>query len=1045
MQITTLGPLAVDGRLIRGERLITLVRTLIGARGRAVSTTSLVEAIWYGEPPADSAGAIQALVSRVRRLGLPVVAVSGGYRVPVEDLSVDAVDVRALVERARAALRSGDPATARRLGDEARGRFPEVPELEDPETARLLADAAALRAEAALAGAGPYDEADLRRLTAHAPPHEPSAALLVRTLAAQGRDAEALDVVERLREELADRYGTDPSPVVAEAHLALLRGELRTRRPEATKARRATTNLPVAWRRPATALVGRDDDLAAVTAALGEAPVVTVVATGGAGKTRLAVEVARRATAAGQAVHVVELAGVRSPVEVGPTVLAAIGGAIGEGLRDTARDLDGLVVLDNCEHLLAAAADAVADLLAVAAPDLSVLATSRAPLSLPGEIVYRLRALPDADALGLLEARVRAGGGPSIGDPDRALDLCHRLDNLPLALELAAARLRHMPIEDVLTGLTDRFALLDDALRGLPERHASLWAMVDWSRELLIAEDRELLQRLAVIPAPFTTETAVAVAPGAGDVRRGLATLVEQSLLTLDEGDDGRPRYRMLETVREYGEVRLDAAGDRASAMGGLVEWARAVAVALLPEFSGPGQIVAFSRCAADVDNLVAALRWAHDRDDEPAAVDLAATLFHLWTVRSGHLEVVAWARRLTRVDDPIARRRSALLHGRATGRPLPNAERLAWMFVLLGINGLIGDSHRVFALTVRAWRTLLAERGDEVSPRAAALAAVMPVIGSSDQETGLAAANDMIANADVYVQSMGYLLRAALQENRGLPDLAALDGEEAYRRFEAAGNQWGMGVTAQGLGEWYTNRGRPGADEWLRRGERHLQLIGATEDVGAVRVLLDVQAALSGDEEAAERLRVAAGSGELKEIDTAQANLGLAVVEWHQGRLDAALTHAEIAIDTADRMVGAPAQIRATYRAGAAVLYLRRAAIQASAADVTAAVTRLREAAPHALSSLDIPVLGSWALAGAALAAYQGDKALARELWAAGLSAGANMVYLFQPGQDERLAEALDGWSTPERPVADATDRIRKLMEEVLRPSSGTPGAPAA
>jgi hypothetical protein len=438
-------------------------------------------------------------------------------------------------------------------------------------------------------------------------------------------------------------------------------------------------------------------------------------------------------------------------------------------------------------------------------------------------------------------------------------------------------------------------------------------------------------------------------------------------------------------------------------------------------------------------------LRGAHDRDDEPAAVDLAATLFHLWTVRSGHLEVVAWARRLTRVDDPIARRRSALLHGRATGRPLPNAERLAWMFVLLGINGLIGDSHRVFALTVRAWRTLLAERGDEVSPRAAALAAVRPVIGSSDPETGLAAANDMIANADVYVQSMGYLLRAALQENRGLPDLAALDGEEAYRRFEAAGNQWGMGVTAQGLGEWYTNRGRPGADEWLRRGERHLQLIGATEDVGAVRVLLDVQAALSGDEEAAERLRVAAGSGELKEIDTAQANLGLAVVEWHQGRLDAALTHAEIAIDTADRMVGAPAQIRATYRAGAAVLYLRRAAIQASAADVTAAVTRLREAAPHALSSLDIPVLGSWALAGAALAAYQGDKALARELWAAGLSAGANMVYLFQPGQDERLAEALDGWSTPERPVADATDRIRKLMEEVLRPSSGTPGAPAA
>src|SRR6185437_2363995 len=117
VQITTLGPLAVDGRLIRGERLITLVRTLIDARGRAVSTTSLVEAIWYGEPPADSAGAIQALVSRVRRLGLPVLAVPSGYRVPVEDVSVDAVDVRALIDRGRAALRDGDPVTAHRLGD----------------------------------------------------------------------------------------------------------------------------------------------------------------------------------------------------------------------------------------------------------------------------------------------------------------------------------------------------------------------------------------------------------------------------------------------------------------------------------------------------------------------------------------------------------------------------------------------------------------------------------------------------------------------------------------------------------------------------------------------------------------------------------------------------------------------------------------------------------------------------------------------------------------------------------------------------------------
>jgi hypothetical protein len=256
------------------------------------------------------------------------------------------------------------------------------------------------------------------------------------------------------------------------------------------------------------------------------------------------------------------------------------------------------------------------------------------------------------------------------------------------------------------------------------------------------------------------------------------------------------------------------------------------------------------------------------------------------------------------------------------------------------------------------------------------------------------------------------------------------------------------MGLTAQGLGEWYSNRGQPGADEWLRRGERHLQLVGATQDVGAVRVLLDVQAALTGDHEAVARLREAATSADLKENDAAQANLGLAVAEWYQGQHDDAIVHAEVAVETADRMVGAPPQIRAAYRVGAAVLRLRRAAIRPSGNDAAMAVARLREAGPDALSSVDVPVLGSWALAGAALAAYDGDNERARDLWALGLQAGANMVYLFQPGQDPRLAEALAGAPPPdgpERSVTEATDRIRKLMDELLRPSSGRPAAPTA
>ncbi|HWJ86155.1 MAG TPA: BTAD domain-containing putative transcriptional regulator, partial [Cellulomonas sp.] len=574
MQITTLGELAVDGRPVRGDRLAAVLRELVVARGRVVSTGALVDAVWDGEPPHDEAGAIQALVSRLRRTGLPVVGAPGGYRLPTEDLHVDATDAHALVARGHAALRDGKPAEARAAADEARALFPAVPDLDDGDAARLFSEIVRLGAEAALAGAGELDGTDLHRLVGRTPPDEPAIALLVRVLAAQGRDAEALELVGQVRAELADRYGADPSPVVVEAHLALLRGELPPVQATRSRDSRQNVHLPASWRRASTPLLGRDEDLAAVLADLDTAPLVTLVATGGAGKTRLAAEVARCAAAGGRSVQVVELAGLRTPDEVLPAVLATIGGGDtaanradltvekrvldpAERLRQAAQDLDGLLVLDNCEHLLDAAAAVVADLLDAASPDVVVLATSRAPLGLMGEAVHQLRILPDEDALRLLETRARAGRPDLAWDRERSLQLCHRLDNLPLALELAAARLRSMPVEDVLDGLSDRFALLDDALRGLPERHASLWAMVDWSRELLAPPERTLLARLAVVAGSFTAETAIAVADEpAPAVRRGLSVLVEQSLLTMSDQDDGPARYRMLETVREYGEAR---------------------------------------------------------------------------------------------------------------------------------------------------------------------------------------------------------------------------------------------------------------------------------------------------------------------------------------------------------------------------------------------------------------------------------------------------------------------------------------------------------
>ncbi|MGQ5261381.1 BTAD domain-containing putative transcriptional regulator [Micromonospora sp. ZYX-F-536] len=1058
MQITILGPLAVDGRPVRGERLAAVLRALVDARGRAVSTRLLVDAVWDGAPPDDATGAVQALVSRVRRLGLPVVAVPAGYRLPAEAVTVDAVEARALVERARAALAAGDAPVARSSADQARALFPEVPELAAAEDARLFADVAALRAQAALAGAGSYDETDLRRLVARTPPDEPSAALLVRVLAAQGRDAEALEVVERLRAELADRYGTDPSPVITQVHLALLRGELTTPAVVCPPRQPARTALPAAWRRPMTALVGRERDIESVDEALTAAPLVTVVATGGAGKTRLAAEVARRAAAAGQAVRVIELAGLRSPDEVLPTVLTALGGAdtsatggnLGlerrvlspeERLRAVAPDLDGLIVLDNCEHVLDAVATVVADLIAVAPPEVAVLATSRAPLGLAGELVHRLTVLPDADALGLVEARAKAGGAVPTWDTTRALALCHRLDNLPLALELAAARLRHMPIDDVLAGLTDRFALLDDALRGLPERHASLWAMVDWSRELLAPDDRELLQRIAVIPGPFGADLAAAVAP-TPDVRRGLATLVEQSLLTLVEGD-GPPRYRMLETVREYGEARLDAAGGRDPAMAGLVGWAREQAAALAARFVGPGQVEAFDRCVAEQDNLVAGLRWALGHDDEPAAIDVATALLHVWTVRGLHLEVVGWARGLLHAEEPERRRRSAILRGRAAGRPLPDANRLAWTCLVIGVNAGIGGELRLAALARRALRTVLAERPDEVSSRLTALATALPSFDASDPEESTKAAGEMIAHPDPYVQGLGLFARAAIRENGGMTEASITDAEQAYRRFEVAGDHWGMAMAAGGAGQFFSLRGDSRSAEWLARSVHHMDLVGATQDARSIRVLLDVQLALAGDPEAERRLRETAAPGQAEEVDTGQARLGLAHLAWQRERYDEALAHADGVIRTLAGWVGPPPQPRVLLRVAVAVLYLRMEQRRpTSVADAEArAAALLMLARDDALSSKDLPVIGTWALGGAEFAAHRDDAATARELAVLGTRIGTSVGALFPPGAGERLDAALGEeeqrepllavWR--ERPVAATVARIRELMDDLL------------
>ncbi|WP_165372912.1 ATP-binding protein [Pengzhenrongella frigida] len=1094
MQISTLGPLTIDGAAVEGSRLPALLPPLFLARGRIVSTADLIEAVWAGDPPADPTGALQALVTRARRLGLTVTATAGGYRLDPTDLEVDALLAQDLLSRARAALSGGDP---RRASDHAARALALWADDDAPAvgpSGRLFTDLLTIRVEGELAApvhsglAAPVHGPDdvlldhLRDAVRHRPTDEPLTALLMRALAARGRDAEAIATYERLRLALAETYGTDPSAVVARTHLALLRGELAAPADAATppaapsapdrsgSAHRSGTAAvrprgAPGWRRATASMVGREADVSAVEHALLEHPLVTVVAVGGAGKTRLAVEVARRATERGAVVCAVELAGVRDPAEVLPTLLSALGASEsaadtedlrgrrvldpGEQILRAVATFDGLIVLDNCEHLLAGVAEVTAALLAAAGPGLRILATSRAPLGILGEAVHPVLALPDGAALALLETRARAARPTLEWDTATALELCHRLDNLPLALELAAARLRSMPLADVLAGVADRFALLDHALRGLPDRHQGLWSMVDWSWDLLDPTARALLRDLAVVPAPFTADLATEVGGlehlGSRAARLALlGQLVEQSLLSLEESGDGRPaRYRMLETVREYGEARLAADGARDVAMERLAGWAAGEARRLRSDFVGERQLAALRATTEDHDTLVLALRWSVDGSHEREAFAIAAALFTVWTIRGLHVEAITWARQLLRVQDPVGRRAGwellcaddgALPLGdqgrRRAARPDPDDVAATATMAILNAGIANANDQRVSMLAVRLTRWAVSAHLDSLSPRTAALARMSAVFTSGDHAVHLAAAGALVDERDLYLHAVGLFLRAALRENHGDVRESGVDARDSYSSFEAVGDHWGMGMAAQAIGQWGSGRATGPSDDWLTRAVHHLELVGAVQDTQTIRVVRDVHRALDGSAVAAADLAATAQSPSASSQERANALIGLGLLAAKHGRWPEAVERGDAAVRVARSETTSAPQGRIVTEVAAAILRIRAGRDDAGGL--------LAVAARGAFDAGDMPVLGAVALAYSELAAATGDTARSDELWVLGRRLGANLALLFGPqprtdpdaadvDDDPRMAQVTQAWTIS---VADTVARLATLID---------------
>ncbi len=853
VRVWLLGPFEVrtgDGVPVEvsGARLRALLAALALEPGRVVGRARLVDWIWGEEPPADAVNAVQALVSRLRRV-LPdgsIEAESGGYRLAVTPDAVDVSRFESLVARARTAE---DPARAELLR-EALGlwRGTALQDIALPGSEPF--DAAATRLnELHLAALGDRVDADIRlgrgadliseltELTAAYPLREGFVAALMRAFAEAGRGAEALVAYQRMRERLDEELGVEPSAELSALHTALLRGEIGGR----AESRR--TNL----RAELTSFIGEDDTIAAVSDLLTEHRLVTLTGPGGSGKTRLATETAR--TMLGElpdGTWLVELAPVRAGGDVAQAALTAI------GLRDQAllgggsaadpvdrlvaalRDRMALLILDNCEHVIEAAATFAARLLGECRR-LRILATSREPLGITGEVLWQVEPLvlprvgADSAEVGaspavrLLRDRARAVRR-DIADDEPAISamarICRALDGMPLAIELAAARLRTMSIDQLADRLDDRFRLLNSGSRTALPRHRTLRAVVDWSWDLLSEAERAVLRRLSVFTGGASLEAAERICAdetfGSDQVLELLTALVEKSLILADGG--GAPRYRMLDTIREYAAHRLTEAGEAEQVGRAHLIYFTELVERADPHLRRAGQLEWLATLEADHANIAAALRRAIAEGRAAAAMRLVAAAGWYWLL-SG--------RKAEGTELGIA---AASLPGE-----VPDAVRaMAYFFVGLLVTAGYGAPEQAEKWIHEAHR--LAERTDGGHPLLSFIAP-FEVILREPMEFA-AAYEPLLTNDDPWQRAQGRLHRGRFRLRLGLDEAEGeADIELALAEFRALGERWGISLALISLADHLALHGEfARACEYYDEAIAALAEVGATEDaVGAL------------------------------------------------------------------------------------------------------------------------------------------------------------------------------------------------------------------
>jgi predicted ATPase/DNA-binding SARP family transcriptional activator len=649
LDLRILGPLEAerDGRPLRlgGRKPRLLLALLIVEPGESVAPDRLIEALWPEYDPA-SVARLQVMVSQLRKaLGDPgaIAMRAGGYVLNAD--TVDAARFEALARAGHEALAGGDAARAAAtlraalelwrgpaLGDlgaepfarAAAGRLEEL---------RLGALEDRIEADLAL-GLQRGLVAEIEGLVAEHPLRERLRGALMLALYRAGRQAEALDAYLAARGTLVDELGVEPGPALRDLHAAILRHDpgLVVERPEV----RARRHLPA----PPTSLVGRREQLDELVELMGRVRLVTLTGPGGTGKTRLAIQAgAELAERFDDGVYFAGLAEVEDPALVPYAIAEALeveehpDRAITETVARHVKDRRLLLVLDNFEHV-DDAAPVVSELLR-AAPDLKVVATSRAPLRLYGEHEYPVPPLAAAEAVDLFVARAQAARHAFVAHEAIVGEICARLDGLPLAIELVAARSRTLALDEMLASLSQRLRLATQGPRDLPERQRALRAALDWSYRLLDERDRDVFARLGVFVGGWDAAAAEDIC---GATPEELAALADQSLLRRTGG-----RYDMLETVREYALDRLGAAGDEDRLRGLHAAHFTALAEAADAELTADPKGTWLARVDAEHANMRAAIAWAGRAREHDLELRLVGALARFWRIRGHMREARAW------------------------------------------------------------------------------------------------------------------------------------------------------------------------------------------------------------------------------------------------------------------------------------------------------------------------------------------------------------------------------------------------------------------